>query len=70
MDRYFESIDKFAVHLSRGIIRFRWLVILAALLVAFGIGSGASKLEFASNYRVFFSQENPELQAFETLQAT
>ena len=27
-------------------------------------------LEFASNYRVFFSDENPELVAFEDLQAT
>jgi predicted RND superfamily exporter protein len=70
MGPYFERIDEFAVRLARGIIRFRWLVILAAVVVAFGIGSGASKLEFASNYRVFFSQENPELQAFEELQAT
>ena len=70
MGRYFENIDRFAVQLAQGVIRFRWLVILAALIAAFGIGTGASKLEFANNYRVFFSQENPELQAFENLQAT
>jgi predicted RND superfamily exporter protein len=70
MNRYFESIDRFAVSLARGVIRWRWAVIVAVLLAALGIGSGAQHLGFASNYRVFFSQENPELQAFENLQAT
>jgi predicted RND superfamily exporter protein len=70
MNRYFENLDRLAVRLAQGVIRFRWLVILGVLLAAFGIGSGGTKLEFANNYRVFFSQENPELQAFENLQAT
>ena len=70
MGRYFESIDRFAVSLAQGVIRFRWLVIVAALLGVFAMGTGGAKLEFANNYRVFFSQENPELQAFENLQAT
>ncbi|MDH4006207.1 MAG: MMPL family transporter, partial [Gammaproteobacteria bacterium] len=30
----------------------------------------ASRLEFSTNYRVFFSEANPELQAFENLQNT
>jgi hypothetical protein len=70
MGTYFDNIDRFAVALTRVVIRHRWLVILAVILAALGIGSGAQKLEFANNYRVFFSQENPELQAFEDLQAT
>jgi predicted RND superfamily exporter protein len=37
---------------------------------ALGAGFGASKLEFSTNYRVFFSDANPELQAFENLQDT
>jgi hypothetical protein len=41
-----------------------------AIVSAFAIGSGAVNLEFANNYRVFFSDENPELTAFENLQAT
>jgi predicted RND superfamily exporter protein len=45
-------------------------VILGAVIVAGVIGSGASKLEFSTNYRVFFSEANPELQAFEELQNT
>lgn len=48
----------------------RWLVIL---LVAISIGAlavGASKLYFTSDYRIFFSEDNPQLQAFERLQDT
>jgi len=70
MGRYFESMDRFAVNLAKFVIRRRWAVILASVLIVFGIGSGARHIEFANNYRVFFSQENPELQAFEDLQAT
>jgi predicted RND superfamily exporter protein len=45
-------------------------VLIGAVLVAVLIGSGATKLEFSTNYRVFFSEANPELQAFEELQNT
>jgi len=66
----FQTIDRFAERLTRGVIRWRWLVVLAAVVSALAIGSGARHLEFANNYRVFFSDENPELMAFEDLQAT
>lgn len=70
MGTYFRAIDRFAASLTRGVIAHRWLVLAAALLVAGLIGSGASRLEFSTNYRVFFSEANPELQAFEELQNT
>jgi predicted RND superfamily exporter protein len=70
MNRDSNQTDRFAVRLARQVIRHRWMVIAAALLAALIIGSGARHLEFASNYRAFFSQANPELQAFENLQAT
>ncbi|MFQ6005617.1 MAG: RND family transporter, partial [Woeseia sp.] len=70
MDNSFQTIDRFAASLTRGVIRWRWLVVAAALLSAVAIGSGGRYLEFANNYRVFFSDENPELTAFEELQAT
>ena len=34
MGRYYETIDRFAVALAQGVMRFRWLVLLAALLAA------------------------------------
>ena len=70
MGNSFQSIDRFAAGLTRFVLRWRWLVILAAVMAAVAVGSGGRYLEFANNYRVFFSDENPELTAFEDLQAT
>jgi predicted RND superfamily exporter protein len=70
MGSSFKAIDAFASALARAVIRWRWLVVTAAIAVAGLVGSGAANLEFANNYRVFFSAENPELRAFEELQAT
>ena len=70
MGTYFKAIDRFAAALTRKVISRRWLVILFSVALAIAAGSGASKLEFSTNYRVFFSDANPELQAFEDLQNT
>ena len=70
MSTYFKAIDRFAAALTQRVIRHRWLVLLGAVLAAVAIGAGASRLEFSTNYRVFFSEANPELQAFENLQNT
>jgi len=70
MGTYFKAIDRFAASLTRGVIANRWLVIIGATIFAGLIGSGASSLQFSTNYRVFFSEANPELQAFEELQNT
>jgi predicted RND superfamily exporter protein len=58
MGTYFKAIDRFAASLTRGVIAHRWLVILGAVIVAGVIGSGASKLEFSTNYRVFLSSNH------------
>ncbi len=47
-----------------------WLIIISSLLIVLSIASGARWLEFSNNYRVFFSDENPELTAFEDFQNT
>jgi predicted RND superfamily exporter protein len=70
MSNYFKAIDRFAATLARRVIAARWLVLLLSLTLALGAGFGAGKLEFSTNYRVFFSDANPELQTFESLQAT
>lgn len=44
------------------------LVILASLLLAMVAASGAQYLVFKSDYRVFFGKENPQLNAYETIQ--
>ncbi len=55
---------------AQAIIRFRWLVILLSFVIAIMIASGGKHLSFDTDYRVFFSDENPELMAFEALQNT
>lgn len=51
-------------------IRWRWPLLALSLVVALAAGSGGQKLAFDNDYRVFFSDENPQLQAFEQLQRT
>ena len=52
------------------VIRSRWWIILATLLFVVAAASGARFLDFSSDYRVFFSKENPQMQAFDALQNT
>ena len=59
-------VDKFA----SAVIRWRWLIILTTLVGVFFIARGAANIDFSSNYRVFFSEDNEQLVAFETLQNT
>ncbi len=55
---------------SRALIRFRWLVVIATLVVVALAASGARHLQMTTDYRVFFSAENPQLVAFDKLQNT
>ena len=61
-------LDTFVVPYTRWVIRWRWPIVIASLLVAMLLGSGARGLFFDTNYRAFFSDENPQLNAFEALQ--
>ena len=55
---------------AQWVVRWRWLIILATVAVVLLLASGGRFLEFTNNYRVFFSDENPQLLAFENLQDT
>lgn len=50
------------------VARRYWFAALTLLLVALS-SLGLSKLHFNNDYRMFFSSDNPELKAFEDLQA-
>ncbi|WP_193371619.1 efflux RND transporter permease subunit [Pelagibius marinus] len=60
--------DGWVVAYARWVIRWRWAVLLACLLAAVALASGGRFLGFSTDYRVFFSEENPQLRAFESLQ--
>ncbi len=59
-----------ALTFSRWVIRWRWLIVIATVLMVAIAASGARFIEFSGSYRVFFSAENPQLQAFDELQNT
>ena len=50
------------------VITHPWQIFTLTLLVVMSAGSGGRFIEFTNDYRVFFSEENPELQAFEEMQ--
>ena len=52
------------------VVKYRWLIIVMSLLLVFGAASGGRFLVFKADYRVFFSEDNPQLQAFDKLEKT
>ena len=52
------------------LVRWRYLVVVAVIAVVAAAASGLRFIEFKTDYRVFFSEDNPQLQAFEQLQNT
>ena len=55
---------------TRWIIRWRYLVVLVTIALTFALASGGRFLGFSNDYRMFFGDDNPQLLAFEKMQAT
>jgi predicted RND superfamily exporter protein len=55
---------------SQLIIKQRLFVILTSILIVILTASSLSKTKFSSDYRIYFSDDNTHLQAYEDLQAT
>lgn len=62
--------NSFASRLGLWVVRYKWLVIALSLLVVFATSSGSQYLVFNNDYRAFFSEDNPELLAFEHMENT
>jgi len=52
------------------VVRQRWWLLVATLLLVSGAASGLRFLSFNNDTRAFFSEENPQLQALEDLEET
>ncbi|MEW8507161.1 MAG: MMPL family transporter [Candidatus Thiodiazotropha sp.] len=65
-----KSTDQLALKLADFVTAHRWWVVIAALLLTGLTASGVTQLTFANNYRVFFSEENPDLLNFNSFQQT
>lgn len=62
--RFDATIEKY----TKGILKYRWLVLMASLMLVILAGSGARFLGISNDYRDFFEGTNPNLEAYENLQ--
>ncbi|MBC8208626.1 MAG: MMPL family transporter [Desulfobulbaceae bacterium] len=60
----------FEILFGNWVVRKRWWIIVASLVLGLAAASGGRLLSFVNDSRVFFSEENPQLQALEALENT
>lgn len=63
-------MEKFERAFGAWVIRFRWPILVLSVLWVFAVASGGRFLQFKTDYRVFFSKDNPQLLAFDALERT
>ncbi|VAW94842.1 Predicted exporter of the RND superfamily [hydrothermal vent metagenome] len=63
-------MKNFEANFGKWVLKFRLLIIPLVLIVVAIAASGGKNLSMSTNYRVFFSPDNPQLLAFEALEAT
>ena len=60
----------FEARFAERVVRSRWPIIAASLILVMIAAGGGTFLQFSTNYRIFFSKDNPELLAYEALENT
>jgi len=63
-------MNNWVVSYTKGIIKLRWLVLILSIAGTLALASGGRFIEFSNDYRYFFTEQNPNLQAFEKLERT
>ncbi|NVJ50371.1 MAG: MMPL family transporter [Gammaproteobacteria bacterium] len=58
------------VRYAEWVIRARWWILLFSVLGLVAMMAGFRNFDFKSDYRIFFSEDNPELIAFNNMQDT
>lgn len=53
---------------ARWVIRHRWWVLAVTAVMTLAAASGLPKLGLATDYRTFFSEDNPDLMAYEAVE--
>ncbi len=53
-----------------GVLRWRWVIIALTLLFVVFMAAGGQNIKISNDSRIFFSEDNPQLIAFEALEAT
>ncbi|NMH85985.1 efflux RND transporter permease subunit [Flavivirga algicola] len=62
-----EKLNSFTIKWAEFIIKYKWGILLGSILLTYGIAS-QGKMEFDGDYHTYFSDDNPELLAFDGLQ--
>ncbi|GMT39882.1 MAG: RND transporter [bacterium] len=62
--------EQFVPAYARWIIRWRWLVVVASLVVVAAAGYGLRNFAFTADYKVYFGKDNAELIAFQKFENT
>ncbi len=60
--------EQSVVGYARWMLRWRWPILLGSVIISMLFGYGAQGLYFNTEYRAFFSDDNPHLASFEALQ--
>ncbi len=63
-------VDAWVTRYARALIRYRYAVLLASVVITLLAASGARHLYFLADYRYNFGAENPQLAAFDRIQNT
>ena len=64
------EVRDFPTRFGERTVAFRWPIVAATLVLVGAAASGVLFLKSSTDYRTFFSEDNPELQAFEALENT
>ncbi len=70
MNKFDQRIENSIVEFTRLTTSKPWLILFIITLLSLGMFAGVSKLSFSNSYRIFFSNENPELTAFDNFLET
>lgn len=63
-------MKSFEISFSEWVLKLRWLILAASIGLVMVAGSGGQHLKFTTDYRIFFSADNPQLLAFDALEKT
>jgi len=59
--------NRFAKSWAEFVIKRKWFILIGTMIIALGLGSQGA-MNFDGDYHVFFSESNPEMEAFDALQ--
>lgn len=63
-------MNNWVVAYAKAVVKLRWIIVLASIAGVMFLASGGRFIEFSNDYRYFFTEQNPNLQAFERLERT